>query len=805
LRTTPVVSLLAVASLALGIGANTAIFSILNAILLRPLPVRDPQQLVMVTSSDDDTSMWPLAVWSRIRDRRLLPGGFAWFWNRFDTARGGERQFVDGIAVSGELFESLGVRPALGRLLMSADDEPVGGPDGPVAVISHRFWQRRFDGAPDVLGRSIVIERRPFTIVGVTSPEFRGLDIGLPFDVAIPLAAEAQIRSASQFGEPWVTMMGRLNPGQTAEIVTAALRAAQPEIREATNPYTVSPYRDEYLRDPFSVRAASGGASVLRHRYERPFEILLAVVGLVLLVACGNIGTLLVARTLGRRHELAVRAALGASRARLARQLLVESALLAATGVAAGALFARWCSSLVVERLSSQAFTMSLDVSPDWRVLGFTAVVGAATALLFGIAPALRAAGADPLDALKAPSPIGGGRFGFGDATVVAQLTVALVLCVLTGLFVQTFLALNSKDVGFERDRVLVVTLDASRSAVPPDERGALYDRVSESITSASGVEAAGLSAAMPGGTSAWTPWIELADGTPLPQGPNGIYGNRITAGWFRTLGTRLLEGREFDARDRAGAPKVALVNEEFVRRFLKGQRPVGQTIVHRSRPEAPGQPYRIVGLVEDAMYRFIKEEPPPTVYTPLMQMTDPLPATVYVSVRARGGSPAALSRAVAEAIGRVDHDVSLTFRRLTDQVNAQYAQERLVAAVSTFFGTLALILAALGLYGVTSYAVTRQRSEIGIRMALGAEPRHVVSMVLGRVARLIVLGLCAGIVMSLGAVRLLGSMLYGLQQRDPATLATAGGVLIIASALAAWLPARRAARMDPASVLREA
>jgi putative ABC transport system permease protein len=362
LRATPMVTAAAVGSLALGIGANTALFSLLNAILLRPLAVRDTQQLVMVTSADEGASMWPLAVWAEVRDRHLLEGGFAWFWKRFDTAHGGERQFADGIAASGGLFESLGVRPALGRLLTAADDQPGGGPDGPVAVVSHRFWQRRFDGAQDVLGRPIFIDGRAFTIVGVTPPEFLGLDVGLPFDVAIPLGIETQVRSASQLDDPWVSIMGRLRRGQTAAAVTAALRAAQPAIREATNPHTVAPYRDEYLRDPFSVRAAPGGASFLRRRYEQPFKTLLWIVGLVLLIACGNIATVLVARTLGRRHELGVRAALGASRVRLARQLLTESLLLAAAGVAAGVLFARWCTPLVAGRLSTQAFTVSLDL-----------------------------------------------------------------------------------------------------------------------------------------------------------------------------------------------------------------------------------------------------------------------------------------------------------------------------------------------------------------------------------------------------------------------------------------------------------
>lgn len=798
LRSTPLVTAVAVLSLALGIGASSAIFSLLNAILLRPLSVRDSHQLVMVTSADNRRSAWPQPVWTEIRDRQLLDGAFAWFWNRFDTAQGGERQFVDGMAASGRMFESLGLRPIIGRLLTPGDDEVSGGSGESVAVITYRFWQRRFGGAADVLGRSIRIEGRPFRVIGVTPPEFVGLYIGLPVDLVIPLG-----RPATTPGGPSVIIMGRLKPGQNADAATSALRTAQPQIRDATNPYTVAPYRDEYLRTPFTARAARGGVSFLQRRYEHPFKTLFAIVGLVLLIACGNIAMLLLARAMGRRHEMTVRASLGASRVRLARHVAAESLLLAAAGVSFGMLVAQWCTYLVVSQLSTEAYTVFLDLRPDWRVLTFTTALGLATALLFGAAPALHAMRADPMDALKQRSDLGGRRFGFGSAIVVMQVALSLMLAVGTGLFLRTILALAAIDVGFEPDRVLVVTVDAGRSAATTEQRGALYDRVNRAVTATDGVTSAGLSVAMPGGNSAWNPWIELPDGTALPQGPNGVYANRITAGWFRTLGTTVLAGREFDAGDRTGAPGVVVVNEAFVREFLKDKQPLGRTMFQRTDAEGPRQPLEIVGIVQNAMYRFLKESPPPTIYTPVAQMADPLPATVSLSVRSREGPTATLPRNVAQAIGRVDRDISLTFRTLSDQVNAQYAQERLVAGVATFFGALALLIAALGLYGVTAYAVTRRRFEIGVRMALGATAASIMRLVVARVWMLVGGGMALGLVGSLWTAPLIRSMLYGVEPLDTVTFGAAFVVLFAVAALAGLLPARRATRVDPLRTLR--
>ena len=794
-RSTPLVTAVAVVSLALGIGGNTAIFSVLDAMLWRPLPVHRPSELVVVAEDDEPTAFWPQPVWSEIRDRGILKDAFAWTWTFFDTSNGGERQFVHGIAVSGGMFASLGLQPAIGRLLGERDEALDAAPDGRVAVISDRFWQRRFDRSPGAIGQPLLLDGRIFTIVGVTPRRFDGVLIGLPLDVIVPLGRSDDPRRA-----PYVTIMGRLAPGQTAAALTAALRGAQPAIRDATNPYSASPDRDEYLSERFVARPAAGGVSFLERRYARPFKTLLAIVGAVLLIACGNVAMLLVARARARRQELAVRVALGASRVRLAWQLIAESLLLAAGGVALGLVFARWCSAFVVAGLSSQAYTVFLDLAPDWRVLAFTSAVGVATAVLSGGLPALHAARTIAMDALTHRGDAGHALSGFGGAVVIVQVALSLLLVVGTGLLLRTFQSLTGVELGFDRDRILIVTILSRKSASPPAERARLYDRVTSAVAALPGVERAAMSLVMPAGNAAWVPSIELDEGTVLPQ---DIYANRVDPEWFATLGTRLIAGRAFDARDRRGAPAVVIVNEAFAQRFLKDPRPLGRTIVQRTAGDGPRRPLEIVGVVENAMYRTVKEAPPPTIYVPLAQLDEPPPVNITLSVRTETPSAAALVHAISGTIAVIDPALSLTFRTLSDQVGAQYALERLVARVAAIAGMFALLLAALGLYGTTAYGVARRRFEIGIRIAVGASPRQVLRLVLARVIGQVAAGVALGTLAALWAMPLIGTLLYGVPPRDAAIFAGASVLLVAVAGFAGWLPARRASRLDPAVVLR--
>jgi putative ABC transport system permease protein len=811
LRAAPLLSAVAGLSLALGIGANTAIFSILNSLLLRALPVRDPQALVLLRIGEQQTS-WTNPLWEQIRAHAgVFDGAFAWGTTRFDLASSGPSDFVRGIFASGGFFDVLGVPAVVGRTFGPGDDRRGGGPGGPVAVISDEFWRRHFGGARDVVGRTLTLDRVPFTIVGVTGRGFLGPDVGRGFDVAVPIGTEPLIRGSDtaldQRSYWWLSVMARRKPGQTLAQAEAALRGLQPQIRAATMPTDWRP--DEikyYLSDAFGLDPASTGPSYLRDRYQRPLEAMMVVVGLVLLIACANIANLLLARATARRRELSIRLALGASRLRLARQLLAESLLLSGLGAAAGLVLARWGSALLVQQLSTRTSTVVLDLALDWRVLGFTAAAAVGTAVLFGTAPALRAARVEPGEALKEQGRgvVGGGRLWLGQTLIVLQVALSLVLVVAAGLFVHTFSTLVTRDLGFDPNPVLVVNVDALRTRTQPADRADLYERVRRTVEGLPGVASAAASVVTPVSGSTWMFTVTVPDGLPVPAGSSTTtYVNQITPDWFSTYGTPIVAGRDFDARDRAGAPAVAIVNQTFVRTRIGTGNPIGRRIERPGSPSSQPPPLEIVGVVADAVYRSLRDPAPPTMYVPIAQVKEPSSAA-SLSVRAAGGSPAQLTRSITAAIAGVDPDLTLTFRTLTDMVGASLVQERVVALLSGFFGALALLLAGLGLYGVTAYTVSRRRTEMGIRLALGAQPRRVLRLVLRRVALLVAAGVAAGALVSVWAGRFVSTLLYGLTPRDPATLIGAALVLLLVGAAAGWAPARRAARTDPASVLRE-
>jgi putative ABC transport system permease protein len=812
LRAAPVVSGVAILSLALGIGANTAMFSILDTLLLRSLPVVQPERLAMVGQMPNALrTSWTNPIWEAIRDRPdLFDGALAWSSTRFNLAQGGQTQYVDGLWTTGRYFEVLGVRPILGRMLTPADDTRGGGPDGAVAVISYSYWQGRFGGAADAIGRTVTIERVPFTIVGVAPPDFFGLDVGRTFDLAIPLGTEPLIRgkesSLDRRSSWWLNVIVRLRPDQSLTEATAALRAAQPQIREATMPQD---WREDdkktYLREALTLDPAATGHSALRARYQRPLTTLMVVVGLVLLIACANIANLLLARATARRHELSIRLALGASRARLARQLLAESLLLSGLGAMFGLLFAQWFSRLLVRQLSTSTQNVFLDLSLDWRVLAFTAGVTVATAVLFGTVPAMRAARVQPNDAMKEQGRgiVGQHRFALGNILVVVQVALSLILVVAAGLFVRTFASLANLQLGFDRGPILVAYLNAQPLQLEPDARRDLFLRLREAAAATPGTERAALSVVTPISNSTWSWRLEQLDGRPIASDDRGVFINFVSPDWFKTYGTRFLAGRDFTDADRLGATNVVIVNEAFARKFTGGANPIGRRVREPARPSAPNPEREIVGYVADAAYRALREPVPPTMYVPFAQNPTP-PSSASISVRAAAGSPSLLTNSVAASLLRVHSGLSITFRPLTEQVNASLTQERLVAMLSGFFGGLALLLAGLGLYGVTSYAVSRRRTEIGIRMALGAAPRGVVGMVLMRVAVLVAIGVVLGSAAGLWASKFVTTLLFGLPARDPVTFAGAALVLAAIGTLAGWIPAMRAARIDPAIVLRE-
>lgn len=808
LRSAPLVSTMAILSLALGIGANTAIFSILDSLMLRPLPVREPARLAVLRDSDGQTWLWTNRIWEEVRRRaQLFEGAAAWSDDRFNVARSGETEMVDGLWVSGAFFETLGVRPSVGRLLESGDDQRGGGRSGPVAVISNDFWMRHFAGSRDAIGRSIPVDGIPFTIVGVTPPRFFGPNVGGRFDVAIPIGCEPLLRGPDTMLEHptywWLNIMLRLRDGQTTENATAAIRGVQPQIRSASAPADIA---YPFLQKAFSVDPAVTGTSQIRGRYVKPVTVIMVVVVLVLLIACANIANLLLARSSARRQEFGVRLALGASRSRLARQLFSESLVLAICGAVLGLVFAQWGSRLLLYELTTSGSSVFLDLSIHWRVLLFTAAATIATAVLFGSAPLWRAMRVNVNEALAdgGRSVAGAGRGGTGNLLVAFQVAVSLVLVVAAGLFIRTFVGLNSLPMGFERDKVLVVTVDSSRSSVAPEQRLALFEGVREAAKSVPGVSAAALSVVTPISGRAWQFGVIVEGAPPRPEWEPGPSINYVSPGFFATYGTRLLTGRDFTAADSGGAPLVAIVNRSYARQSVGNEYAIGRVVRSAGPRGELGPAMTIVGVAEDAMYRSLRKGPPPTVYFPLAQLPRAVPASLSVSVRAATGSPGALARVVPSAIGTRDRNLSLSARPLTEQVNGAMAQERVVAMLSGFFAMLALLLAGVGLYGVSAYAVSRRRREIGIRMVLGARAESIGRLVLGRMLLLVVAGAVVGAIVSLWVTHLVATMLFRVEPGDPLTLVAAAGIIVGTAALGAGVPVRRATRIDPASVLHE-
>jgi putative ABC transport system permease protein len=803
LTAVPIVSLVAILTLTLAIGANTAIFSIVNGLLLRPLPVVAPERLVLLVDGGRERQFWSNPIWEQLRDHPTFDGGFAWGVQRFNLAPAGESDHVAGLWASGRMFEVLGVQPVVGRTLTAADDRRALGPDGPVAVLGYDFWRRRFGASPAAIGRRIMVERVPFTIVGVAPPSFFGTEVGRSFDVAIPIAASTLIRGADSLDRRtswWLRVMFRLKPGQTPESATAQIAALTPAIRQATQPDDGSP--DRYLRDGFALTAAPHGTSGLRRVYERPLAILMGAVGVVLLIACANLANLLLARAAARQPELSLRVALGASRGRIARQLLLESLLIAAAGAVGGLVVARVASRTIVHALSTINHTVHLDVALDWRSLAFTAGVGSLTALYFGIAPALRATRVQPADALKqqgrGAGPAAHGRFGH--ALVITQVALSLVLLVAAGLFLRTFTTLAHRDLGFDAAPVLTAEIIPG-SALSAAERAAWSARVLDATTRLPGVQNAALSTMVPMSGNNWNGRVDLAAGPPRPEAPRTWF-NVVTPGWFATYGTPLLDGRDFIAADTTGAAPAAIVNEAFARVFTGGGSPVGLEIRDTAFGPTPVV-RRVVGWVKDAVYESVREPAPPTLYLPYAQ-AEAVPAETMLSVRVSGSAPGSIARPLAAAISGVDASASVTFRRLTQHRDDRLTRERILAILAGGFGVLAVILAAVGLYGVTAYAVDRQRAEIAVRIALGASAGRVVGRVLGGVAVRMAIGAALGVGLTAWTAPVVATLVYGLTPRDGTTIAMATLLLAAVGALAGWIPARRIARIDPARVLRE-
>lgn len=812
LRQTPAVSAVALLSLALGIGANVAIFSLVNALLVKALPVNNPVELVQMTFVEPggrSTTFLTNPQWEYVRDHQtVLDGVFASGQARFNLNAGGELRPAQGIWASAGYFDVLGVTPILGRGFTNDDDRRGGGRNGPVTVLSYAFWQREFGGDPNVLGRTLTLDGHPVTIVGVTPAWFFGTTVGRTFDVVVPIGTQSTLMGTDSMLDRrsawWLQLMGRVGDGQTREQAEAGMRAMVPALREATMPQDWRPEdKATYLAEPLVLAPVATGTSNLRDRYRLPLYVLLGIVAFVLLIACANMANLLLAQSAARRRELAVRLSLGASRAQLIRQLLLESLLLSGAGAVAGLVIAAWGSRAIVGMLSTGNAPVDLDLSLDWRVFGFTAVVGVATGLLFGVAPALRSTRVQPAEALRdqVRGVVGASRPGLGQALVAMQVALSFVLVFAAMLFVRTLIGLTTQDLGFDASRVVVAALNLRNTGVAPAERLALFERTRDAVAAAPGVESAALTFVTPMSGSTWSMRITVP-GYTAPDRDRGVLFNSVSPGYFRTIGTQLRAGRDFSARDTASAPQAVIVNEAFGKKYFGSENPLGKTFDLEGFSDRPTRHLEVIGIVADSAYRAVRDPLPPTMFTPVMQEPQ-INSDVRMAIRAVG-APASIRAATLAAIATVNDDIAVTLRPLEEDLNAAVNQERLIATLSAFFGLLALLLAALGLYGVMAYTVARRTGEIGIRIALGAEPRRVVGLVVRQVAVITTIGLVLGVAGAVATGRVVNTLLFNLATSDRTMLVIAGCALATAAAVAAFLPARRASRIDPMAALRE-
>jgi len=828
-------------TLALGIGANTAIFSLIDAVLLKSLPVNTPGRLALLGRARDGKTVtqFPYRTYKQIRDQNeVLSGLLAWHPLRLSVSVDGQPEpAVAGQLVSGNYYAVLGVNAALGRTIIPDDDRAPG--ESPVCVISHNYWRRRFASDPAVVGKTIHIGGSPFTVVGVTPPEFFGLEIGSSMDISVPLMTQQQvmpgIRSYVDGADPnnFFSVMGRLRPGVTTPQAQAGLSALYRQLcaeYAASNwgfKFTPMPWLEERL----VLESGNRGLSELRRQFSRPLLALMIVVALVLAVACANVAGLLLARAVARRKEIAIRLALGVGRLRLARQLLIESVLLSSLGALLGLLFAYWGTRLLLPLLSQGEIPVRLNLSPDVHTLGFTIVVATLTGVLFGLAPAFLAARVDMNSALKNEASglsARGAHLTFGKMFVISQVALSLLLLVGAGLFVRSLQKLQSVDAGFARENVLVLKLEPVGSDRKTQQLAARYDELLRRVEAVPGVKLASLVGYSPMSRREWLVMgqnpetgnpMTIESYTPQPGEEMIIPWMQVYPNSFATLGIPLVAGRDFGPEDtRVWMPShlcppaldVAIINESMARRFFGNQSPLGRRFgfpFHTgscgdgTQLGGPGT-IEIIGVVKDVKYASLRNEARAMFYQPFHHANTGRGQMTLVVRTA--GDPTSVAAAVRREARAMDPAMPMfEVETLATQVAASLQRERLLATLSSGFGLLALLLSCLGLYGILSYTVARRTNEIGLRMALGAGRRDVLWLVLRDALRLVLIGAALGVPAALAASRLVASQLFGISAADPGAVVAATLALLVVAAVAGYLPARRATRVDPLVALR--
>jgi len=784
----------AVITLALGIGANTAIFSLIDALMLRSLPVYRPQDLVQLNAAEDDgepgnpSFSYPM-VQAFDEQRDLFNGVCGYTGSGFAAGAPGSMSRVPGAIVTGGCYETLGLRPAAGRLIARDDDRPGA---AAVAVLSYGYWERQFVRSPQVIGQTLLLNGAPVTIIGVSPRGFVGANVGQMADVTVPVAAlpivTPQAAGLLGKGNFWLRTLARPKAGLSKAEAAVRLNTVWRQISDTViAPHWPAARRKEMADGRFVLTPGATGWSFLREIYTKPLWVLMTAVGLVLLIACANVASLLLARASSRQREIGVRLAIGARRGRIVRQLLVESVLLSLIGAAGGLILALVSGRFLLDMLSTGAFRVDFDLTPNGHVLAFTTGVAMLTAMVFGLAPALQSTALNPAVSLKETARAATGISRWLPTLVTLQIALSLVLLIAAGLFVGTLRNLRNHDPGFRTDGVLLADLDP-----PPSAPNSLLDE----IRRVPGVLSATLSTHTPLSGSRWSEPAVPA-GQPLPDRDTALF---VGAGpqFFDTLAIPLAAGRTFTERDVAGGQSVAIVNERYVQRFFAGKYPLGQHLTAKLNGEP--RDLEIVGIARDTSVIGLRAAPPAVVYVPYEQV--PKNGFAVVTVRA-SGSLADVSSAMRRILQPAVPKTPLDVHALSAQVQATMLQERLLATLAGTLSVLALVLASVGIYGLLAYSVARRTREIGVRMALGAERRRVVALILNGMRRPVMLGVLIGLPAAWAASRSVRSMLFGLQPGDPIAIGGAIAVLIVVAHLAAWLPARRAARVDPLVALK--
>ena len=811
---TPVVTGVALLSLALGIGANVALFGVVDALLLKTLPVRDPNGLIRFALDTADHGPIDLdistRVWDYVRTRQQFAESvLAVSANaRVNLARGGEARFVPALYMSGTAMTALGVEPAIGRAIQPSDDEP-GSP--PVVMISSALWHRDYAGREDVLGQTLWVVNQPFTIVGVVPAAFYGFEAGQRADVFLPLIGDAHIRRVGgnpRPDQPWLTLYGRLNAGETASMATTSFRAGLPELREATRPAG----RDgaEHLAIPPYAVSGAHGISTLRMQYERPLLILLGAVALVLVIACANLAALVLARFTDRRHELGVRLALGAGRARLVRMLVAESLLLAAAGAISGIILAQaFVAAMVPYLATTTGPSTDLAVAVDLRLIAYTTVIALLSGGIAGLLPAWRGSRVTPQVSLAA-SGRGGMQGKRATRTlrlmVAAQVGLSLTLVAGASVMVRSFVGLVTSPTGVDADHVLIAAVSGSLAGADPARRYDMVEEVRRSLRTVPGVEAVSGGMITPLSTSMAMAPIEVPGSIYKPSANEGmmINGkvtalapfNRVLPTYFTTVGTPIVMGRDFDERDRPGSPSVAVVNQAFARRHFGDANPIGRTIIS-------GDTLEIIGVAADSKLVSLKDtRPVPMAFGAFTQLKSTTPL-VRLRFAIRAADPNQPRTAIANAIRTVDPALAIEFRTMRDEADASVNRERLMAWMAGIFAVLGLVMAVVGLYGTFTYAVARRRAEIGVRLAVGADRTDIVRMIMGEAGGVLAAGIVVGLAGAFATGRVLQSLLFQVSARDPWMLTAAVVSVIAAAGIASLIPARRASRTDPMVALR--